>query len=857
MKRPFVSKVFCACFFLLWFTSAWAYYGTKVERLRLPNGFRLVLLEEPSKEVVSSQLWIEVGSAYEEESQAGIAHLIEHMIFKPTQKNPEGVASVIESIGGRINAFTSFDYTVFHFTVKSKGLGKALEALADAVLAPFFDPEELEREREVVIEEIKMSRDDPNKKFRQALWANAFEAHPYRRPILGFEGSLKEVKREDLIRFHSTWYVPQRMVLVVVGAFDKGRLKAQVERLFGIEGRSSPSRLPLYEGPLRRPKFFVQLGAQREVISLAFRIPGMSLEEALVFDLLEELLAGGRNSRLFKSLVEKDLAVSVEARSITLKESGLFTVEVTPKRGREVEVLKAIKEELQSMAIGGLTKDEIERAKKRLERNLFYSFETTEEKAHLLGFFEVMLGNAELLQDYVRIIRGIKEKEVSEIVKKYLLKGFPVIGILTSQEREGVEDRLLGVFSPLVASRLNNGAKLLLLKREGLPTVAVTVAFHGGVSCESEQKGGITALLAKGLTRGTFGLSASEISSRLEKMGGMLEGFYGRDAFGLKGKVVKENLKDFVKLLSEVILKVSFPRQEVDKAKEEQLEEIKRQRENLTAYAFQLFRSEFFKGHPYGLNPLGTEESVKGLSREDLMEYWRSFATPDRMVISVVGDVEPEALFKLFEKALGVKWNTGKEGGIDRAFAWVPPRFFKEVEYGKGEQVHIIWGFPAPEFLSQDYEAFTLLEAFLGGQKGRPFKRLREELGLAYQISFFYSAGSKGGYCGFYLSTSPEKLEVSKEALKEVLKDLLTEQIREDELENAKEYLLSNYEIDLEDPLRLSLVIALDELNGRGASYHLAFPEKVKALSPFVFSRKLKGYLNPEGGAWLLLKPSP
>lgn len=842
------------------FNPVCAYYEEiKVERLCLPNGFRLVLRKEPSKGIVSSQLWVEVGSAYEEESEVGMAHFIEHMLFKPTDKNPEGVASVIESLGGRMNAFTSFDYTVFHFTVKSKGLEKALEALADAVLAPLFDPEELEREREVIVEEIKMGRNDPIKRFRQALWANAFEVHPYGRPIIGFEESLKSMRREDLIRFHSKWYVPQRMVLVVVGDFDQERLKAQVEKFFGLkEGKfpSCPSRLSLSEGPLKRPRVFIHTGAKREVLSLAFKIPGVSSRDALVFELLGEILAGGRNSRLFKKLVENGLAVSIEVKSVTLKDNGLFVIEVIPKRGKEVEILKAIKEELHKVARGNLTKAEIERAKKKLETDFLYSLETSEEKAGLLGFFEVMLGNADLLQNYIDVLRGVKEEEISKATKEYLIGGFPVVGLLCPNGQEVAEAQLLGVFSPLVESRLSNGAKLLFLKREGLPTVAVTLSFSGGTSCENEGKNGITALLARCLTRGTSTLTASEISLKLEHIGGVLEGFYGRDAFGLKGKVLKENLKEFVKLLSEVVRRVSFTQEEVDKAKEEQIEVIRRQRENLTAYAFQLFRSEFFRGHPYGLNPLGTEESVKGILREDLLEYWRSFAVPERMVISVVGDLEPEAILKVFERELGIKWNTRKSG-VCKAFEWIPPKFLKEIEYGKGEQVHIIWGFSAPKLLSQDYEAFMLVEALVGGQKGKLFKRLREELGLAYQVSFFYSPGVKGGYCGFYLSTSPEKLNLAKKALKEVMKEILSEGIGREEFEKAKEYFLANYEMDLEDPLSFSFAIAMDELNGRSGHYHLVFLERIRTLSPLEFSRKLKGYLDPDGGAWLLLKPSP
>lgn len=860
VKRQLALKELVSVFFwvfFLWFSSVGAYHKEiKVERLSLPNGFRLVLLEEPSRGLVSSQLWIEVGSAYEEESEAGMAHFLEHMLFKPTQKNPEGVASVIESIGGRVNAFTSFDYTVFHFTVKNKGLEKALEALADAVLAPLFDPEELEREREVVIEEIKMGRDDPIKRFRQALWESAFEVHPYGRPIIGFEESIRGMKREDLIRFHSKWYVPQRMVLVVVGDFDRDRLKVQVEKLFGAKEGTSSFRLSTCEGPLKRPKVLVHTGAKREVLSLAFKIPGVLSREALVFDLLGEILAGGRNSRLFKKLVESGLAVSVEARSVTLKDNGLFLIEVIPKRDKQVEVLRTIKEELHEVAGGNLTKAEMERAKKRLETDFLYSFETSEEKASLLGFFEMMLGSADFVQNYLQVLRSVKEEEISKVAKEYLIGGFPVIGLLCPDGQEGVEAQLLNVFSPLVESRLSNGAKLLFSKKEGLPTVAVTLSFPGGTSCEKEEKNGITALLARCLTRGTYTLTASEISSKLERIGGVLEGFFGRDAFGLKGKVLKDNLREFVNLLSEIVTGVSFSQEEVDKAKEEQIEAIKRQKEKLTTYAFQLFRSEFFKGHPYGLNPLGTKESVKRITREDLLEYWRSFAVPERMVISVVGDIEPKTLKRVFEKEFGVNWNAGK-GEVCKTFEWTPPQFFKEVEYGKGEQVHIIWGFRAPELLSQDYEVFTLFDALVGGQRGRLFKRIREELGLAYQVSFFYSAGVKGGYCGFYLATSPDKLNLAKESLKGIMKEILSQGIERQEFENAKEYLLGNYEMDLEDPLSFSFAIAMDELSSRGGHYYLIFPERIKRLSPLEFSRRLRSYLDPEGGAWLLLKPNP
>ncbi|MDI7261078.1 MAG: pitrilysin family protein, partial [Thermodesulfobacteriota bacterium] len=213
----------------------------------LDNGLKVLLEENRTSPVVALQVWVKTGSADERDEEAGMCHFIEHMIFKGTEKRKVGeMAKEIESLGGSINAYTSYDQTVYHITIASRYADIALDILADAVQHSVFDPAELEKEREVILEEIRMGEDDPSRKLFRQTMSIAFQRHPYGRPIIGYEKTIKAMTRDKMLSFFRRWYTPDRIFFVAAGDFDLQEMERKARALFKEFKRPSgglPERL--------------------------------------------------------------------------------------------------------------------------------------------------------------------------------------------------------------------------------------------------------------------------------------------------------------------------------------------------------------------------------------------------------------------------------------------------------------------------------------------------------------------------------------------------------------------------------------------------------------------------------------
>jgi len=298
-------------------------------RYQLENGLTVVHARVRSAPVVALQIWVKAGSADETLEEAGLAHLHEHMLFKGTPRRGLGaIAREIEARGGEVNAWTSFDQTVYHVVLASAFFAEGLDILADAVRHSTFDKGELAREIEVVVEEIKRSNDSPSRRVSRALFENAFQVHPYRFPVLGTAESVRSFTREKMLAFFHKHYAPDNMVLVVVGDVDVDEegARVQIERQLG--GDWGRRRAPLPPRPSEAepsaPRFALARDDVREVhYALAFPVPGILAPETPALDVLAVVLGQGEGSRLNLGLkIERALASDVYAYAYTPRDPG-------------------------------------------------------------------------------------------------------------------------------------------------------------------------------------------------------------------------------------------------------------------------------------------------------------------------------------------------------------------------------------------------------------------------------------------------------------------------------------------------------------------------------------------------------
>ena len=867
MKRKSVLTILIISFLIP--TLCWA---EEILRCRLENGMRVVLRERHTAPVTAFQVWVEVGSADETPAEAGISHLIEHMVFKGTNKRRAGqIAGTIERYGGLINAYTSYDYTVYHVVIASRYQEKALEVLADALQNPSFDPQELAREKEVVIEEIKMGEDDPGHKLHEALFRNSFRHHPYGRPVIGSVQNVKQFSRQEVINYYKRWYVPQNMIFVGVGDFRAYEILSRLRGLFTFPCHPLPPRKRTSEPPQDtfRP-FILHSEVKERYFALGFHIPSVKNEEVFALDLLAAILGQGKSSRLQRELRFKQGVVSsIYAYSFTPKDPGLFVIGGVFRAGAIKKGIKGIIEEIRRIKIRGIGTEDLRKVKVMVEADFTYDRETAQAEARGLGYFEVVMGDATKEEEYLQGILRVKREEIREVARRYLRPENLTLCLLLPEAEEEITDphaleeivKELEVTSTpqkqmgeMKREVLENGITLLFKEDHSLPVVGICGVFLGGVRFEEEDKAGLTHFLTEMLTRGTKSYSALSFAQEVDSIGAILETFSGRNSFGVQAKGLSKDFPHLLRLVAEVITKPTFPPEEVEKVRGEIFAALGKERDRMIPWTIRLLRETLYKKHPYRLDVLGEEETIKRIRRTDLVRYYKRYAVPQNMVLAIVGDARWEEVLKYVRKSFQGWHRRGfsppsipqeiKKRGVKR----------KEVELAK-RQAHIALGFLGTTLKNPDRFPIEVLEAALGGQGGRFFTQLRDKEGLAYVVAFFARSDLDPGYLGVYLATSPRKLKRALGGIKQILREVRQKGISQEELARAKGYLIGNYEIGLQGPLALAFTMAVDERYGLGGNFYRHYPRQIERVTREDVMRVARKYIDLDSYALVIIRP--
>lgn len=861
---------------LLW-TALYPGQGVAGEIIRatLENGMRVVLSEDHSASVAAFQVWVKVGSADERPAEAGISHLIEHMIFKGTNERRAGeIARTIERYGGRINAYTSYDHTVYHVVIASRYQHKGLEVLADAVQHPTFDPQELAREKEVVIEEIRMGEDDPGRTLHKALFKNSFQRHPYGRPIIGYAEQVKGFGRNEVLTYYKKWYCPNNMVFVGVGDFKASELLSRLKGLFTAPSRPIPRR--------RRPKepaqeafrpLVMQQAIKERYFALGFHIPDITDEDTYVLDVLAAILGQGESSRLQQELrLRRGLASSIYAYAYTPQDPGLFVIGGAFQPGVIPEGVEGIITELSRIKDAGVDEEELRKARTMVETDFAYDRETVQGEARTLGYFETTWGDATKEGAYLQGIFRVRANDIKAVARRYLRpENLTVCLLVPEGEKEGADPRALEGWvkglggtpathettAEIKRVMLENGITLLFQEDHAVPVVGIYSVFLGGVRFEKENKAGITHFLSEMLTRGTESHTAIQLAGDVDSLGATLKAFSGRNSFGVWAKGLSKDFPQLMRLMAEVICKPSFPPEEMGRVKKEVLAALRKERDQMIPRTMQLLRETLYERHPYRLNVLGTEESIQRIGKRDLTQYYKQYTLPQNMVIAVVGDVG---------------WNEVK-ASVTEAFQEMPKGAFsppsipqedkEEGEIGtreevvrEKEQAHIVLGFMGTTLQDEDRFPLEVLEAALAGQGGRLFIQLRDKEGLAYVTTFFVRSDLDPGYLGVYLATSPPKVQQAIEGIDRILQEVRDTGISQEELERAKTYLIGNYEIDLQGPLATAATMAFNERYGLGVDFYRRYPREIAEVTLEDVLRVAQKYIDLDSYTLVIVRPA-
>ncbi|MBI3326949.1 MAG: insulinase family protein [Nitrospinae bacterium] len=849
-------------------------------RTLLDNGLTVILQENHAAPVVAFNMWVKVGSVHETDAEAGISHMYEHMLFKGTATRGVGeIAQEVEGAGGDINAYTSFDHTVYHITLASRFFDTGLAVMADAIQHSSFDPEELGKEQEVVLEEIKRGEDIPRGKLTEALFATSYQRHPYRRPVIGYEHTVTALTREHILSFFHTWYVPNNMVLVVSGDFQAAEVLPHIQAAFAAFRPGPLPALHIPQEPAQRELRTVILSdtIQETLLNLAYHVPSALHEDSYAMDVLAFILGGGESARLYQTVkAEQGLVHSVYAYPFLPKDPGVLILGATLEGTHWREALRGVIGEVECLQHERVTAAELEKAKHNLESEFIYQRETVQGQANSMGYFDAVLGDLAFETRYLKGIARVTTRDLTRVAQTYLTPdNLSVAFFLPDADRSRVTQADISQaaqpsarprrprrrHAPAAArtthtSVLENGMRLLVRENHAVPLVSMQAVFLGGVRIEDAAHSGVTNFIAGMLTKGTTRRSALALADQIESLAGELSGFAGRNSFGVSAEMLSRSTRQGLELLAEVILHPTFEPGELEKKRVDLLAAIKREEDDLFQLTFNLLVQTLFPKHPYGLKVLGTPESVSRLTRDDLLAWYRRYAMPNNLVLAVVGDVEAGVVQEEVAHLFG-PWSAG-------ALSLPPPgRDPQPIPGGRAflqrekEQTHILVGMRGTSVSNPDRYPLRVLDSILSSQGGRLFVELREKRSLAYTVTARSLEGLDPFVFFIYLATSPEKVDAALEGIRAELAKVREQGVTPQEVERAKQYLVGSYEIELQKNSSQAATLAFHERYGLGSQELEAYTEKILSVTPEVVQQVARAYLSLEQCTVAIVGPSP
>jgi len=738
------------------------FWEEPVEREVLPNGATLIVRRDRSAPLASVQVWVKTGSVHEDAWQgSGVSHYLEHLLFKGTERRAgREISATVQAHGGNINAYTTFDRTVYYIDLPSEHVAVAVDLLADMVLHSTLPADEVAREKDVILREIDMVQDDPDQRLGQTLFSTAFRAHPYRFPVIGHREVFSSLTREDLLGYYRARYVPNNLVVVVVGDVDPAAIRDEVQRHFGSTPRARLAPLTILPEPVALGPRHDHRYEDVEVIraDLSWPIPGLGHPDAPGLELLAMVLGSGDSSILWSELREKSgLVHSIDASCWNPGMGGLLSISFTCDAGGRERATAKILEVLQSLGKKGVTSARFRKAMRQLVVGEINARKTMAGQASRLGAAEVVVGDLSFTSSYFESLAGVDSAALVRLIQTYLVpRTLTSVSLNPTADRPGASagERAVVGAADFEEMLLPGGARLLLRPDSRLPNLHVRFVLRAGPAQEAPGRRGSSALLATLLTKDTQRRSAAEVARRIEEVGGSFSGFTGNNALALALEVLPGDAALALETLSDAVFHPAFRADTLAREKDAQIADLKLDEDDVVSHGRKLLRQRFFGAHPLAHDAFGTATEVAAVTPADLRALLARVLTANNAVLAVSGDFSRTRLLPALRRFLA---RLPKSKAPAAA-----PQVAGPVEPGAGEefqpraQAVVFHAFPGPGAASPDRVVADVMDEFFSGMSSRLFERVREEKGLAYFVRSSRILGLDSGMFYLYAGTSPD-----------------------------------------------------------------------------------------------------
>ena len=852
----------------------------------LPNGLTLLVKRVSSAPVVAVNAWVRVGSVQENDAERGLTHFIEHMLFKGTEKLKVGeLDRLIKSSGGYNNAHTRYENTDFIDVMPADKLDIALSTMADALRHSTFDDGELQREREVVLEELHRAQDNPSFEVWNRLTHLAFVKHPYMYPVIGYKERLQKMDRALMVDYWKRWYRPQNIIVVIVGDVDAKAAAAKAASAFNGWPASKTLPVRLAKEPAQTGLRCVEATGDIQTTLAVIGLPSTAELDAdtPAMEMALSILGQGLSSRLNQEVREKQgLAHSVAAGQFNGAYPGLayLWAELEPEQVKPA--LQAVWAQVERMKSQPVTAEEMDRQRIRLEHDDAAERMSMEGMASKLGYYEALGGDYREVDAVTERMRKVSAADIQRVMKKYFKLERANVVVYRPEKSQATGLNAKGWVKLLAAAsgsgqastvtagagqalpggvtryRLSSGGTLLVKPAHHTPLVAAQLYFPSGQLIEPAAQSGGLNLLARTLQKGLPGMDAAAEASAMDDLGLAMGPSADTDRFSLGLQALSSRLPASLALAGRVLREATLPAEEVVIERDRVLKDIKDRTDSPDDYLADVFNLAFFGDkHPYGRPIDGEADTVKKLDRDALLKLRDQALRPEGMVAVVVGDVEPEQALKLFEAEFGqAKWAPkGKPVLLPKVPALKAGPRRIEVKLPKN-QAHLVMGWPAPTPADPDYVVLRLVNSVLGeGMDSRLFTEVRDKRGLCYSVYSTFDRRLNTGSWRISVGTRPETLQQAEDVCRQVAGQVAKDGITAEELAGAKAYAKGIFKVARQDFGTDARVIANYESWGLGAAEVEKVAARIDAVTLADCARVAKKWLKPEQAVVAVVKP--
>jgi zinc protease len=867
-----------------------------VRQTVLENGLTVLTKEVHTAPVVTVQVWYKVGSRNEEPGVNGIAHQLEHLLFKGTQERPIQFGHLFSALGSDSNAFTGYDQTAYYGTVERNQITALLTLEADRMQNARLDKEDLEREKRVVISELQGYENSPEYRLYRAVTKATFPNTMYGLPVGGTKADVEKFTLEQVRYYYETFYSPDNAVLVIVGDFKTEPTLQTVKELFAsipqrgegerkknLEKQATPISTPSPTVKSQNPILLKEPGSA-PLLQIMYPLPKAGNSDEAALQVMDYVLTSGRSSRFYEALIESGIANNVEGEVVSLGGVGWYGISASAAPNQRLQtVQRVIRQVITSLQNQGITQEELKRAKAQYRAGAILGNRDINSQATQLGEAITTTGDYRHTDNLIAAISQVTAADVQRVAKKYLVATKSTVGFFQpTQLREeskpqGVNNHqtsgnynatgridpvLINKYLPIISSssetpnqrvlpeffNLDNGLQVLLLPDRSTPAVTLSGYVRAGTEFDPKNKSGLAALTAANLMNGTQTRDVFTIIKSLENIGAGLDFSESREGVSIEGSSVSSDLPILMRILADALQNATFPAEHLQVTKEIAIADLEQSKDDPEFLAFKTLQQKVYPpSHPFHTYP--TANSLRSITRSDILQFYKRHYRPDTTVLTLMGDFDAARMRSLIQQQFGNWKATGLLPEVSFPDVPMPEKTVQlnPVVPGKSQAITVM-GYRAINRKDPRYYAAIVFNHILGGDTfaSKLGDEIRDRLGLTYGIYSSFNAGQQPGLFLINMQTAPEDAKKAISSTLALLQQVHSEGVTNLEVENAKNSISRSYPVQLADPDSLASVILMNRVYGLELSDIHRFPQQIQAVTTEEVNKIAKELLRPD-----------